>query len=685
MLKATARLNTSSRGINYHHRSIGRIRDLPPSARHHSTCIGNSVQNQFVEHSRIRQRGETIRYQNLATVSVSTALFRSMRPSSNPISRTFTSSKRAVFRDDEERRCHVNGLGENWTGAFGTGKLDQVIVGHNDEEDEYVETPISVFSSVLYHKEDGFSVSVGLGHSAIIDQNNVLRIAGQPHDWQKLFRYRRMPDFLQRLANNFESIPTNPFGESLSWLMKKYNENQFQNREALDRQGLMKIQEDQDYLPGERQLEDLTMHDWKTAEEFSFLNEFKEIPTPEPVQKVVCSAALTGVLGESGRLYIMGQNFFGQCGTGRMTDSNIWLPRYPVVRAIPDDIADDFHLLESHLDEDGNIISIGSNEEEFSNKSAEERGETIIPDDLQESGDDGYFLPRERIDETHEDYNPDDPFDVLFVRDFDLGLQNGVAVDDVGRMYCWGKGNRGQLGQKKIWGDSCAALRVHDYFELDGDFDDDKALMRPRYGTLGPIKQVAAGMLHCAALSYSNQLYIWGKNVLPPLPQDRARKKKASDCKVPYQLPRHKFPNCKCLQISCGSHHTSMLFEDGSVYAVGISTDTNIPLLVDPVELIPPGVLELPVRHFSAHMDRTTAIGRDGKQVLQVQLWEDPEMRSHSIFTPAWVDRMLEEQPDTKIDQVHRCWAHSLIVSSTPNIEEQEVATPAAAAPEKEE
>jgi hypothetical protein len=56
-----------------------------------------------------------------------------------------------------------------------------------------------------------------------------------------------------------------------------------------------------------------------------------------------------------------------------------------------------------------------------------------------------------------------------------------------------------------------------------------------------------------------------------------------------------------------------MLFEDGSVYAVGIYYHT--------VELIPVGVLELPVLYFAARINCTTVVGHGGLQVLQ--LWKD--------------------------------------------------------------
>jgi alpha-tubulin suppressor-like RCC1 family protein len=115
-------------------------------------------------------------------------------------------------------------------------------------------------------------------------------------------------------------------------------------------------------------------------------------------------------------------------------------------------------------------------------------------------------------------------------------------------------------------------------------------------------------------------------------------------------------------QIACGSHHTSVLLSDGSVWAVGISADTKTPMH-DPIELIPKGILQLPVRQFDAHMDRTTVVGADGRQVLQVHLWSDPELREFAIFTPPYVDRLLDEHETMRIREIHRSWKHTIIVT----------------------
>jgi alpha-tubulin suppressor-like RCC1 family protein len=147
--------------------------------------------------------------------------------------------------------------------------------------------------------------------------------------------------------------------------------------------------------------------------------------------------------------------------------------------------------------------------------------------------------------------------------------------------------------------------------------------------------------------------------VLPAFGDDVGRKA-ASDAVLPcvLHLPR------KVEQIACGSHHTAMLLEDGSVWAVGISSDTKEPIHY-PVQLIPAGVVEMPVQQFAAHMDRTTIVGRSGRQVLQVNLWKDPELREYGVFTPSWVDRLLRDDEKIRVREVHRSWVHSVVLTDS--------------------
>jgi hypothetical protein len=215
-----------------------------------------------------------------------------------------------------------------------------------------------------------------------------------------------------------------------------------------------------------------------------------------------------------------------------------------------------------------------------------------------------------------------------------LGFQQGYALTKSGRVYSWGKANRGQLAR-----------------DVDSDQD---GLARPILFD-GTVAQVASGMHHAALLGSDNQVYIWGKNMAFDTESGKLK-----DVELPEPvvgLPR----NEKVLQIACGSHHTAILLEDGSVYAVGIASDEAV-LLSDPVLIVAPGLIEFPLRQFAAHHDRTTIIDNQG-QVLQAHLWKDDSLQEFAAFTPGYVDTLLDE--GESIEAIHRGWLHTIIVTKS--------------------
>jgi hypothetical protein len=220
-----------------------------------------------------------------------------------------------IHRTITGKRCitttTVYGIGEGWTGALGTGRLDQVIEGHNDELTDNAEHPVEMYST-------GFSViscSVGWGHTALIvhdsttttkNEKNKLLVTGRPHDFQALLRLRRLPSWLRdyivertytttRLSKGNKSLhPVDLIGRILSFLSDQFIAD---------------------------------VEDWETAAMHSFLKSFTElsIPTDDSPVSVRCSAGLSAVLSESGKLYTFGLNGHGQCGLGYQS-TNVWKP-----------------------------------------------------------------------------------------------------------------------------------------------------------------------------------------------------------------------------------------------------------------------------------------------------------------------------------------------------------------------
>jgi len=79
------------------------------------------------------------------------------------------------------------------------------------------------------------------------------------------------------------------------------------------------------------------------------------------------------------------------------------------------------------------------------------------------------------------------------IQSMDLGLQHCVALSKNGRVYCWGKSDRGQLG-----------LGPTDLARYD---------IPTRVDSLRDIIMVSAGFNHAAALSSKGQVFVWGKGM----------------------------------------------------------------------------------------------------------------------------------------------------------------------------
>lgn len=473
------------------------------------------------------------------------------------------------------RNFAVYAVGDGWTGALGTGRFDQHVVGH-DDDDEYTTDyddqalPVKIYDAPVH------AVSTGWGHTAIIpaDQSAVL-IAGRPHDFSALLRLHRLPPVLRDYmiqqtlaglpsttsgasADNLRMHPAALVGRFVTWLSEIFQTPQ-QERE------------------------------WAIGARFSILPTFTplELPDSDTPVSVKCSAGLTAIVGASGKLYTFGLNGFGQCGVGR-TSNNVWQP-----------------------------TAVTGLSKEFAAQG-----------------------PRSEMPQSHP------------IQSVAVGLQHAACLNNAGEIFAWGKGDRGQLGQETVSSESHTATPIRKAVKMDESSD------RPSYLALGTVTQIDCGMLHTAALTVDNEVLIWGKNVLPPSGTDG---KPATDSRLPALL-RGLPTSIKVERIACGSHHTAVLLADGSVWAVGVSTDTNQPMH-DPIEMIPSGTIEMPVRQFEANMDRTTIVGATGQQVLQVHLWKDPELRDYAVFTPPYVDRLLDHDKSTRIREIHRSWKHSIIVT----------------------
>ena len=171
------------------------------------------------------------------------------------------------------------------------------------------------------------------------------------------------------------------------------------------------------------------------------------------------------------------------------------------------------------------------------------------------------------------------------------------------------------------------------------------------------------------AVTNSNLPYIWGKNVcLDPTYSDSSfdpRSKEVQDSTYPRYIPGLP-PDLRIERVACGTHHASMLLEDGSIWAVGIATDKPKPLWDEAVEILAPGVVDMnELVSFTAGFDRTSVVyGSDRRQVIEVQLWSTEELREHGAVRPSWVEWLEQENgKEKKVCSTHRGWMHSIIVT----------------------
>eukprot|EP00977_Amphora_coffeiformis_P016836 scaffold5325_cov183-Amphora_coffeaeformis.AAC.14 len=488
------------------------------------------------------------------------------------------------------RSFAILGIGEGWTGALVPGELNQKVSGHFDEVE--IDLPV-----VMYDKGPVHAVQPGWGHTALLVPHDhkigehQLLLTGRPFDFPNLLRLHRMPRWIRRYASK---MPRD----------KQAKVRSMHPSILFGRVLTWLVDVYQSDTLEDRAL----IRDWETAEAYSLLDQWTPLETPEAPISLGCSAGFSAFGTQSGKLYSFGINTFGQCGVGLRRE-------FGTKEVMGDEPVPVSDLTLSRI-----VWSPEPVVYTVTNTDGEEEIEEEIP---------------------------------LSLDSFALGLQHGIGLTAGGEVYCWGKGERGQLGQDFVTAQSPHALSVSKGYYLT-EFSGER--QKPQYREMGKVVQVAAGMIHSAALTADNEVLIWGKHVIPPLPSDAEQGKTASDSKLPCVLQG--LPDKKIEKIACGSHHTAILFEDGSVYGVGFSTDSKEPIH-EPMELIPTGVVDMPVRQFAAHMDRTTVVGADGRQVLQVHLWEDPDYQEVAIYTPAWVDRLLDEDSQVRIKGVHRSWLHT--------------------------
>jgi len=602
------------------------------------------------------------------------------------------------FRYGSSSSSVVYTSGQGWTGALGQGTTGMLTPDMSDvtEEErdnlfrtvriEDMEMEVESSSGTTTINSRVVGGAAGWGHTALIItksssesssspvvKTSQLLISGRPYDFQALLRLNRIPSFLRRAviarslkydSNDPETSETSLIGKAIDFFFTHHDYRQDdQPQPSSYRYGIVPSFTEI-ALPGgdvpaipEQPSSSTTPSSSSSSSSSSRSTTLLHLAYDRNT-KVAASAGLTAIIGQSGTLYTFGINLRGQCGTGQPTVNHVWEPT--PLRIEPYSTTDDD-------EDDTTIVSVA------------------------------------------------------------LGLQHGVALSNKGTLYAWGKGTRGQLGillpdpneQQQ------QQQQQQQQFETEYSYDKDayKTEERPTgnvvaefaasrvtefhlpggdEGSLSKeegerVRCIGAGFNHSAAVTESNHAWIWGKNTSvqpPPSPTPTTSTNQSNQ--QPQPSIQHQYTkddlldthsptliqglplNMPILDISCGSHHTSILLGDGSIYAVGVPTDTTEvrrdggrPIVDRAVEIVPKGIVEWPVLQFESHFDRTTVVfgdtsgGGDGggeRRVVEVQLWSTEELRGEAVFEPVWVEDLMRKE-GRDVEMVHRGWLHTVIVA----------------------
>ena len=595
-----------------------------------------------------------------------------------------TSSVGVGIHHQRQQRCtlSVYGFGQQWSGALSRGADNLSLEEAPEMSPEEIQQFAEPQNMIPLHGVEGkicVAASAGWGHTALIVADGAaadstiadtkLMVCGRPHDFQQLMRLRRLPPFMRNFcvkhtlpaeyrngngdreqSSPEDDNPPQPSTPSVMQRVASYlageNEVTFHEEETRRYCNIPSLLEmglpngEKPALEGE----ELTNSTFESHASGNIAKESGTQSQNAPLHThfqntLATSAAVTAIISKTGKLYTFGLNHRGQCGSGAFTP-NTWYPTQVAGLASTRFILDH---------------GTGTGDEMFKGFKQQE--------------------------------NP-----IVSVA---LGLQHGVALDSAGQVFCWGKGERGQLGQGRRLlqealldeegGEYTDNQSVEEEKQQNENRTFDYALHVPNfhdpYATITPgpddiyapllsqddskVRLISAGMNFTVAVTNSNLPYIWGKNIcLNPMYSESGiniRSKPVQDSTYPRYIPGLP-PGLQIDRIACGTHHLAMLLEDGSIWAVGVATDRPVPLWGEAVEILAPGLIDMKeLISFTAGFDRTAVVyGLDRRQVIEVQLWSNEELREHGAVRPSWLDWLGEQE---KVSSVHRGWMHSIVVT----------------------
>jgi alpha-tubulin suppressor-like RCC1 family protein len=154
---------------------------------------------------------------------------------------------------------------------------------------------------------------------------------------------------------------------------------------------------------------------------------------------------------------------------------------------------------------------------------------------------------------------------------------------------------------------------------------------------------------HTACLSADGDVFVFGKYQGDKMMDTITKKKVLEDAMFPRKLA---FPG-KAVQMVCGSHHTTLLTEDGEMYSCGIDYERKS--VIEPIKM---KRVDFEIGKIFGGNDRTFAVSKTGFEVVEKFLIADEEKKKTEFFeesTPEWSNVFA------KIDDVSVGWQHFVV------------------------
>lgn len=245
---------------------------------------------------------------------------------------------------------------------------------------------------------------------------------------------------------------------------------------------------------------------------------------PAPARQVACGREHSGIVTDEGDLFMCGLNLYGRLGIYNLRSADVFtvVPRETfggdAVRMVA--CGGMFTVV---LSEGGVVYTFG-----YGGWGQIGHGQEVYAQEVPR--------PLPASDFHHEQ--------IVMVT---TGFAHVIALSNVGHLYAWGHGSRGQLGLGGLQHVSVPSQINPNFFNHGGD----------------RVVFVTAKMFHTAAVTARGLLYTWGSGAGGKLGHN------THENQMHPRRVHHAFDFSPVVMAACGDEHTMALTRDGGLYACG--------------------------------------------------------------------------------------------------------------------